>query len=81
MDLRTQFSMVHRDLASPREYIDLRSKSHKSLPTKHKKRTSFFEDLQKQSKKIPGPGRYVTNPEDPKIYKKNSEKIKFRVVV
>jgi hypothetical protein len=78
MDLRTHFQMVDNvRLGSPREYIDLKSKSHKSLNIKHKKRTSFFEDLEKISKKVPGPGRYVINPEDHKLHKKKSQKLNF----
>lgn len=78
MDIRTQFELARNNAySSPREYIDLRNKSQKSLTVQHKKRQSFFVDLQKASAKIPGPGKYVVNPEDPKIARKIFKKINF----
>lgn len=42
---------------------------------KHKHKISFFEELQNQTKKTPGPGKYVINPE--KIESKLRSKLKM----
>jgi hypothetical protein len=39
---------------------------------------SYFADLQKIAKQIPGPGRYEINPEDQKYAKKVYKKINFK---
>jgi hypothetical protein len=59
MEIQTIYSIIQsRGQGSPREYIDVRSKSQKTLFVKPKHKTSCFEDIMKSAKKMPGPGKY-----------------------
>lgn len=45
MDIPTIYSIVNQGQSSPREYIDVRKKPEKSLPIKHKRRSTYIEDI------------------------------------
>lgn len=81
MDLQTHFQLVHPEGSGfAREYIDLRSKSQQSLVPRHSRRITFVADLEKQSRKTPGPGSYTVNPEDSRRARKVYRKLDFEAL-
>ena len=59
MEIQTIYSIIQsRGQGSPREYIDVRSKSQKMLFVKPKHKTSYLEDIMKSATIVPGPGKY-----------------------
>ena len=78
MDIKTIYNIVRlQGQNSPREYIDLRGIPQKKPFTKPSRKRTYIEEIQKNGKWVPGPGKYEINPEDQKYSPKKHKKLDF----
>ena len=76
MDISMQYLLQHKLTAyqTPKFYEDTRgNKAKPQMNPKISKKLTIFDDIIKAHSKVPGPGRYITNPEV-KIKEKESHK-------